>query len=70
MEDRSQIEEVFIRLGNEPNEVTMSDMDIIERFITKLYSKKNISLTQLKNEIFKDMKDNDLRRLPPSRVAL
>ena len=45
-------------------------MDIIERFTTKLYSKKDISLTQLRKELFKCMKDSDLRRLPPSRVGL
>ena len=34
MEDRNQIEEVFIRLGLRPSEITNSDMDIIEKFVT------------------------------------
>ena len=60
----------FIRLGNKPSKVTTSDMVIIEKFTTNLYSKEDISLTQLIKKLFKCMKDSDLRRLSPTRVAL
>ena len=36
MEDRSNLDEVFIRLGNEPGELTNTDMNIIEKFVTKM----------------------------------
>ena len=70
MEDRSNLDEVFIRLGNEPGELTNTDMNIIEKFVTKMYTKQNKSLTLLRIELFKYMKDSDLRKLPPSREAL
>ena len=70
MEDRSNVDEVFIRLGNEPGELTNTDMNIIEKFITKMYTKQNKSLTLLRIELFKYMKDSDIWRLSPSREAL
>ena len=70
MEGRSNLDEVFIRLGNEPGELTNTDMNIIEKFVTKMYTKQNKSLTLLRIELFKYMKDSDLRKLPPSREAL
>ena len=70
MEDRSNLDEVFIRLGNEPGELTNTDMNIIEKFVTKMYFKQNKSLALLRIELFKYMKDSDLRKLPPRRESL
>ena len=70
MEDRSNLDEVFIRLGNEPGELTNTDMNIIEKFVTKMYTKQNKSLALLRIELFKYMKDSDLQKLPSSREAL
>ena len=70
MEDRSNLDEVFIRLGSEPGELTNTNMNIIEKFVTKIYTKHNKLLTLLRIELFKYMKDSDLRKLPPSREVL
>ena len=53
MEDRSNLDEVFIRLENKPGELTNTDMNIIEKFVTKMYTKQNKSLTLLRIELFK-----------------
>ena len=70
MEDHSNLDEVFIRLRNEPGKLTNTDMNIIEKFVTKMYTKQNKSLTLLRIELFKYIKDSDLWKLPPSREAL
>ena len=70
IEDRSNLDEVFICLGNEPGELTNTDMNITEKFVMKMYTKQNKSLTLLRIELFKYMKDSDLQKLPPSREAL
>ena len=70
MENRSNLDEVLIRLGNKPGELANADMNIIKKFVTKMYTKQNKSLTLLRIELFKYMKDSDFRKLPPSREAL
>ena len=70
MEDLSNLDEVFIRLRNEPGKLTNTDMNIIEKFVTKMYTKQNKSLTLLRIELFKYIKDSDLWKLSPSREAL
>ena len=70
MKDRSNLDEVFIRLGNEPGELTNTEMNLIEKFVTKMYTKENKSLTLLRIELFKYMNNSDLWKLPPSREVL
>ena len=71
MQNRSDFDEIFIRLGNRPSDVTEADMDAIESFIMKMYTKlSNISFTDLRINMFKSLTNNDLRKLPPSRRAL
>ena len=70
MEDRPHLDDVFIRLGNEPGELTNTGMNIIKKFVTKMCTEQNKSLTLLRIEFFKYIKDSDLRKLPPSREAL
>ena len=71
MQNRSDFDEIFIRLGNRPSDLTEADMNVIESFVMKMYAKlSKISLIDLKIDMFKSLTDNDLRKLPPSRTAL
>ena len=71
MQNRSDFDEIFIRLGKRPSDVTEADMNAIESFIMKMYTKlSNISFTDLRINMFKSLTNNDLRKLPPSRRAL
>ena len=70
MKNRSDFDEKFIRLGNRLSDVTEADMNAIESFVMKMYTKlSKISLTDLRIDMFKSLTDNDLRKLPPSRSA-
>ena len=71
IQNRSDFDEIFIRLENRPSDVTEADMNAIESFVMKMYTKlSKISLTDLRIDMFKSLTDNDLRKLPPSRRAL
>ena len=70
-QNRSEFDEVFIRIWNRPSDVTEADMNAIESFVTKMYIKlSKISLTDLRIDMFKSLTDKDLWKLPPSRRAL
>ena len=70
MENRSDFDEAFIRLGNKLSYVAEADMNGIENFAMKMYTKlSNISLTDLRIDMLKSLTDNDLRKLGPSRRA-
>ena len=48
MQNRSDFDKIFIRLGNRPSYVTGADMNVTESFVLKMYTKlSKISLTDL-----------------------
>ena len=69
--NRFDFDEVFIRFGNRPSHVTDADMNAIERFVMKMYTKlSKMSLTDLQIDMFISLTNNDLRKLPLTRRAL
>ena len=69
--NRFDFDEVFIRFGNRTSDVTDADMNAIERFVMKMYTKlSKMSLTDLQIDMFISLTNNDLRKLPLSRRAL
>ena len=67
--------DLFSGLGNKPKSVSDNDLDIIERFVVKLYipSAQNTfsySLASVRLENFVRSSDNDLRKLPLSQETL
>ena len=71
MQNRSDVNEMFIRFGNRAGDVTKTDMNATESFVMEMYTKlSKISLTDLRIDMFKSLKDNVLRKLPPSTRAL
>ena len=52
MQNHSNFDEIFICLGNRPSDVTEADMNPIESFIMKMYTKlSKISLTDLQIDV-------------------
>ena len=73
MQSRSDFDDVFIPTGNRSGNVTEADMNGIENFILKTYTKlSEISLINFGINMFKSLTVNDLRlrKLSPSRRAL
>ena len=67
--------DLFSRLGNKPKSVSDNDLDIIERFVVKLYilsaqNTSSYSLASVRLENFVRSSDNDLRKLPLSQETL
>ena len=71
MKNRSDFDKIFICLGNRQNDVIEADMNAIESFALKMYTKMGrTSLTDLQSNMFIFLTDNDLRKLPAGRRAL
>ena len=71
MKNRSDFDKIFICLGNRQNDVIEADMNAIESFVLKMYTKMGrTSLTDLQINMFIFLTDNDLRKLPAGRRAL
>ena len=67
---KSDFDAIFIHPVKRPSDVTEADMNAIESFVMKMYTKlSKISLTDLRINMFKSLTD-DLQWLPPSRRAL
>ena len=67
--------DLFSRLGKKPKSVSDNDLDIIERFVVKLYipsaqNTSSYSLASVRLENFVRSSDNDLRKLPLSQETL
>ena len=54
MKNHSDFDEIFIRLGYRPIDVTEADINAIESFVMKMYTKlSKISLTDFRIDMFK-----------------
>ena len=70
-ERKNTYTDLFSRLGNKPESISDSDLDIIERFVVELYitsvqNTSSYSLTSVRLKNFVRSSDSDLRELPPS----
>ena len=69
-EIKDEFTRIFKELGDQPEVVTMEQMEIIEQFICLLYGVSEGSLAANRLNKFQKSTDDDLRKLPPSREAL
>ncbi len=69
-DNKDEFTTVFKELGNQPKEITSSQMDKIEEFIRVLYTVSETSLGADRLKKIMKSTNDDLRKLPPSREAL
>ena len=67
--------QVFCKLGDKPDNISVNDIDILEEFVYNLYTSKSrkrtsTSLNTLRLDLFRTSADNDFRKLPPCRETL
>lgn len=70
----SELTSVFCQLGNRPSAITNQHLDVLEYFMIRLYNpgSREISSNLASERVFaiQRMLDNDLRKLPISRLGL
>ena len=69
----TELTELFIELGNLPERVSESDLDLLYQFVSEMYSikacnQKSFGYSRMMQ--FIKLKDNDLRNLIPSKNAV
>ena len=69
-EYKDEFTRVFKELGDQPEVVTVEQMEKIEQFIFLLYGVSEGSLAAHRLNKFQKSTDDDVRKLPPSREAL
>ena len=61
---------LFSELGKEPNDITSTQIDKLEKYVLDMYDIREDTLTNGRIDRFKMSTDNDIRKLPPCKDAL
>ena len=60
----------FSELGKEPNDITSTQIDKLEKYVLDLYNIREDTLAKGRMDRFEMSTDNDIRKLPPCKDAL